>query len=149
MPEKDLFCYSTGTLISPPLPMVCFVLVWWFLIRPVPLLSSFCDLLLLFIGERIVEELCRSSAASRTASHHSICIKLTWTFYFICCKRESPLVLDCLCLVPMSIYGKWTGLFASRSILTVRDGKIWYTVCPLFPVFLVRNHRLNQKIWKQ
>lgn len=51
-----------------PLPTArCFIPVRWWLIRPVPLLPASCDLLLC-IGEGIEEELCRSSAASCTAS---------------------------------------------------------------------------------
>lgn len=47
--------------------MHCFIHVRWWLIRPVPLLPASCDLFL-SIGEGIVEELCRSSAAPCTAS---------------------------------------------------------------------------------
>lgn len=67
---RRLYRYTCTTLLCffPPIPTAhCFILVRWWLIRPVPLLPASCDLLL-STGEGIVDELCRSSAASCTAS---------------------------------------------------------------------------------
>lgn len=71
LPCSVCFCFFPHSL-----PTVhCFIPVRCWLISPVPLLPASCDLL--SIGEGIVEELCRSSAASRTTSLPSICIKST------------------------------------------------------------------------